>query len=108
MTDKNTEQLARSQMRQFLPNAMRVALQSYRFFMMKERNVEESKKYGEHQKAGKTAIAHVDLLFSLAKKMEEDGELSEDDDSETLKSLMRLAKHSSDEYHATHGDDDLA
>lgn len=108
MTDKDALKTARIQMRQFLPGAMWAALQSYRFFMMKERDVEESKKYGEHQKAGKIAIGHVDLLFNLAKKMEEDGELSGDDDSETLKSLMQLAKNSSDEYHAAHADDDLA
>lgn len=108
MTENDTERQARKQLRQFLPNAMRVALQSYRLFMMRERGVEESKKYGEHQKAGKVAIGHVDLLFKLAVNMEEKGELSEGEDTETLKGLMQLAKHSSDEYHATHTDDDLA
>ncbi len=107
MTDKNTEECARSQLRKFLPGALHTALESYRMFMMMERNINESKKYGEHQKAGRIAIGHVDLLFRLAKNMEEEGELSGEEDLDMLKGLMQQAKQSSDEYHAQHDDNDL-
>lgn len=108
MTDQTMEQLARAQMRQFLPNALRVALQSYRMFITNEKTAEESKTYGEHQKAAKSSVGHIDLLFRLIEKIEKDGELSENVETEDLKELINRAKKNVNAYLATCPPDDLA
>lgn len=108
MTEQNIEQLARTQMRQFLPNALRCALQSYRTFITSERKAEESKNYGEHQKAAKHSASHIDLLFKLVQKIEKDGELSESQEEDDLRDLINRAKSNVNAYLAAHPDDDLA
>lgn len=66
MTHIKIEEITRRHIAEFFPSALLKALGSYQDFMDTEKNIEDSKKYAEHQKAGKVAIAHIQLLFKLA------------------------------------------
>ncbi len=60
------ETQTRMQIAQFLPNALRIAIASYRSFLIKGKS-EESKDFKEHQIACKAALAHIELLLKLAR-----------------------------------------
>ncbi len=60
------EARTRKQIAEFLPNAIRVSIASYRVFSGKEKS-NNPKDFKEHHGACKTAIAHIELLLKLAK-----------------------------------------
>ena len=66
MTQSNIEDATRKQVADFFPHALMRALESYRCFTETVDEIEDSKKYAEHHKAGKVAIAHIHLLLKLA------------------------------------------
>lgn len=60
------EDLSRSQIAAFLPDAIRAALTSYQKFSNKKVSDEE-KEFKDHHNACKVAISHIDLLLKLAR-----------------------------------------
>lgn len=60
------EDLSRAQIAEFLPEAIRAALNSYQEFSDKEVGDKE-KEFKEHHTACKVAISHIDLLLKLAR-----------------------------------------
>lgn len=66
MKQSNIEDATRKQVADFFPQALSRALESYRGFTDTVNEIEDSKKYAEHNKAGKVAIAHIHLLLKLA------------------------------------------
>ncbi len=66
--DKQREQIA-----QFLPQAMRKAIESYSEFMSQEQARRSDQKtpikdFSDHHTACKVALAHIELLFKLTKE----------------------------------------
>ena len=65
MDDKIIEDQTREQIMGFLPAAIKRACTSYHGFMEENFKDAESKKFMEHQNAGKAAAAHIHLLLKL-------------------------------------------
>lgn len=57
---------SREQIAEFLPEAIRTAMNSYQEFSSKKMNDKE-KDFKEHHTACKVAISHIDLLLKLAR-----------------------------------------
>lgn len=60
------EDLSRTQIAEFLPDAIRAALTSYQKFSSKKVSDDESE-FRNHHNACKVAISHIDLLLKLAR-----------------------------------------
>lgn len=60
------EDASRTQIADFLPDAIRSALTSYQKFSNKKVSDEE-KEFKDHHNACKVAISHIDLLLKLAR-----------------------------------------
>ena len=60
----------RAQIEEFLPNAIKRALDSYFQFSIEDVEEKESKKFAAHHAAAKAAMAHIELLLKLAKMAE--------------------------------------
>ena len=56
----------RAQIAEFLPEAIRKALTSYKQFMEEQTVGTKAKDFKEHHMACKVAISHIDLLLKLA------------------------------------------
>lgn len=61
------EEQTRQQIAAFLPDAISIALKSYRNFYDVEEVFETAKDFAAHHSACKAAIAHIELLIKLAK-----------------------------------------
>lgn len=61
------EDSTREQIALFLPIAIAKAAASYHDFMEEEKEPDVSKKFAEHHKACRVAIAHLELLLKLAR-----------------------------------------
>jgi hypothetical protein len=101
------EDSTREQVAIFLPLAISKAANSYRDFMEVEKDKNASQKFAEHHKAGKVAIAHLELLLRLARW----ADLPGDQAAEQLEELeaMISASSSNNEAAAEEAEDeDLA
>lgn len=66
------EHATREQIAEFLPDAIRLAVSSYRQFMRTEEDFNErgeivKRPFSIHHKEAKVAISHIELLIKLAK-----------------------------------------
>ena len=66
------EEATREQISEFLPEAIRLAVISYRKFMKSEEDLDEdgnivTREFVDHHKSAKVAISHIELLIKLAK-----------------------------------------
>lgn len=66
MQKKNNKSLTKEQVREFLPDAIKTAFESYRAFMQQDISEAEPKAFSDHHGACKAAIAHINLLIKLA------------------------------------------
>lgn len=66
MPDNKVEEQTREQIMEFLPSAIDRACRSYTGFMEEDFETAASKKFIDHQNAGKAAAAHIHLLMKLA------------------------------------------
>ena len=65
MTHSTTiEATTRAQIADFLPDAISLAIKSYRNYMIKDTETEQ---FSEYHKAAKVAISHIELLIKLAR-----------------------------------------
>lgn len=58
------EDMTRQQIAAFLPDAIRLAIESYRAHMIQQAT---DKTFSDHHKAAKVAISHIELLIKLAR-----------------------------------------
>ncbi len=91
------EETTREQVIKFLPNLIEMTLQSYNDFVSAGPEKDEDEKgvkrakhksFAEHHSAGKVALAHLDLMFKLAKSVDINTEKSE----EKLMGILAMAK----------------
>lgn len=66
------EQVTREQIAEFLPEAITLAVNSYRQFMKTEEDLDKNanivkREFATHHKEAKIAISHIELLIKLAK-----------------------------------------
>lgn len=66
------EHATREQIAEFLPEAIRLAVSSYRQFMKTEEDLDKDanivkREFAIHHKEAKIAISHIELLIKLAK-----------------------------------------
>lgn len=74
MRENSKKKITKEQVREFLPDAIKTAFESYRAFMQKDVSTVEPKEFSDHHSACKAAIAHVNLLIKLAEWAEMDVE----------------------------------
>ncbi len=87
------EDLSRSQIAGFLPDAIRAALTSYQKFSNKKVSDEE-KEFKDHHNACKVAISHIDLLLKLARWADlPDGELADKNGQKILVAAIAEAEN---------------
>ena len=67
MTEKKIEDITRAQIAARLPDALMKALNDYHRFSQQPAGM-EARDFGDHQRACKTAIAHIELLVKLAER----------------------------------------
>ncbi len=72
MKNITIEHSTREQIAEFLPEAIKLAVNSYREFMLTEENLDENaniikRQFAVHHKEAKIAISHIELLIKLAK-----------------------------------------
>ncbi len=78
----------RAQIAGFLPNAIRVAIASYRVFSGKGK-ADNPKDFKEHQGACKAALAHIELLLKLAKLADlPDAKIENENERKTMIDLI--------------------
>ncbi len=81
MPPEKTENMSRAQIADFLPRAISTALASYDLFLEDvpekksggdddDKNDDYPKKFKAHHDACKVALAHIELLFKLAQRVE--------------------------------------
>ena len=108
MTQKTTiENQTRQQIAEFLPEAIELAIKSYKKFMRDgpKEIIENSKKtisgnaFTDHHKSAKIAISHIELLIKLAKWADlPDQEIIGEKGAQYLQSLMVKAEAEIDAY----------
>ncbi len=74
MRKQESKKLTKEQVREFLPDAIKTAFESYRAFMQQDVSAAPPKEFSDHHGACKAAIAHVNLLIKLAEWAELDME----------------------------------
>lgn len=98
------EDTTRTQIAEFLPEAIRLAVRSYRNFMNTEEDINEkgqivTRGFVEHHKSAKIAISHIELLIKLAKWADlPDATLAGSEDMELFASLMATAEAELNSY----------
>jgi hypothetical protein len=98
------EHSTREQIAEFLPEAIRLAVSSYRQFMMTEEDLDENanikkREFATHHKEAKIAISHIELLIKLAKWADlPDTTVIGDAEAIYLQGLMRKAEAEIDAY----------
>lgn len=102
MTDK-IENSLKEQVARFMPQAIEKALHSYHRFM--DEDEPDTKKFKEHHLACKVAIAHVELLFKLARLADlpvgQSGEPAED-----LSKMLKAASGDNSRHNNDYPDDE--
>ena len=91
------EALTREQIANFLPEAIRLAVGSYRSFMQSEEvastRKDFKKDFVEHHKSAKIAISHIELLIKLARWADlPDTGLAGKSEADILAGLMAAAE----------------
>lgn len=93
------EEMTRQQIAAFLPEAIKLAVKSYREFMQKGPEVKKGegqdnpKNFVEHHKSAKVAISHIELLIKLARWADlPDCQVEGDEEARYLASLMETAE----------------
>lgn len=87
------EAATREQIAAFLPEAIRLAVESYRSFMEKSADNSDIKKFADHHKSAKVAISHIELLIKLARWADlPDGQLAGGLEVEAFAGLMAAAE----------------
>ena len=74
---------SREQIAEFLPEAIRIALNSYQTYSIAGDTTDEAK-FKNHHAACKIAISHIDLLLKLARWADLPGEEVENKDQQTI------------------------
>lgn len=98
------EHATREQIAEFLPEAIKLAVASYRHFMMTEEDLDENaniikRQFAVHHKEAKIAISHIELLIKLAKWADlPDKSVIGDAESAYLQGLMATAEAEIDAY----------
>ncbi len=98
------EQKTREQIAEFLPEAIRLAVASYRKFMRSEEDINDQgviteRNFAEHHKQAKVAISHIELLIKLAKWADlPDTAVIGDANAKYLQGLMAKAEAEIDAY----------
>ena len=91
MDDDDIKQMTRRHVAEFLPDALRRALESYHAFMRDRQMPDEPGDFSKHHNAAKAAISHIQLLLKLA-QWAELPEATENNsangDSETAKTIQ--------------------
>lgn len=98
------EHSTREQIAEFLPEAIRLAVSSYRQFMKTEEEIDDkgnisSRNFSDHHKQAKIAISHIELLIKLAKWADlPDKSVVGDVEAAYLQGLMMKAEAEIDAY----------
>lgn len=83
----------REQIAAFLPDAIRLAVESYRGFMQTEQKIINRKDFADHHKSAKVAISHIELLIKLARWADlPDSQLTGGLEGEAFAGLMAAAE----------------
>ncbi len=104
MTEQQKQDLTRAQIIEFLPGSILKAVKSYQDFIESEGSLTKSKEYAEKQRAGRMAIAHIDLLIKFTAQMESQ---IPTEHADALQALVKEAKSLSDSYDHTAFAEDL-
>jgi hypothetical protein len=98
--DITIENTTRTQIAAFLPDAIELAVKSYREHMVKENESGTGKgNFEAHHKAAKIAISHIELLIKLAKWADlPDQSVVNEIDAQYLKGLMDKAEAEIEAY----------
>lgn len=92
----NIEATTRAQIADFLPDAIRLAVESYRNHMTRS-DLEAD--FSNHHKAAKVAISHIELLIKLARWADlPDGDARDAGDMAHLSALMASAQAEVESY----------
>jgi len=94
MTDK-LENPTSEQIMEFLPGAVKRACDSYHSFMEMDFKTADSKKFAEHQNAGKAAAAHIHLLAKLTQWAGLEQKMQKNED---FAAFLETAKNEVDSY----------
>lgn len=92
------EDATREQIAEFLPEAIRLAVISYRNFMQSEEDLDKdgniiTREFVDHHKSAKVAISHIELLIKLAKWADlPDTALEGEEQAKQFASLMEVAE----------------
>ena len=90
------DQETQNQISAFLPDALAAALTSYEVFARKEIDM-EPKSFTAHHTACKVAIAHIELLLKLARRMMDQSGTG-DDTQLRLRDMIARAQNELDHY----------
>jgi hypothetical protein len=100
MTDMIVDDATRKAVAEFLPRAVESVFQSYMEFMEKGvsgKGKDETKDFAEHHKAGKIAIAHMELLFKMGRW----AKIDLDDRQKEIHALILKARDEVGKYRET-------
>ncbi len=95
----------RQQIIQFLPDALKTALDSYHRFSAGE-IPEDSKGFSAHHNACKVAIAHIELLLKLAGWAFQNTKNSDDQTYKELQTMLQCAEAELNNYRNNQQTDD--
>ncbi len=100
--NQKIEETTRSQIAEFLPDAIARALTSYQQFSEQDAS-DKAREFTAHHNACKVAIAHIELLIKLARWADLPGEGEDTNDKAILSAMMATAEEELDNYNAKAG-----
>ena len=104
MKNVTVEQATREQIADFLPEAIRLAFESYKEHMS---TTIKTDAFESHHKQAKVAISHIELLIKLAKWADlPDKKIVGDMEAEYLQSLMTKAAAEIENYEEQDGEEE--